>query len=495
MVYAGMDVGTSGCKLVAYDLEGNVVFSAARRYRETGTGGLRELDPAMVRGEVLDLLKETGEKCPYPIRALAVASLGESIVCLDKDGNPLMNAMLTGDSRGIPETARLIEKMGAQRIFEITGLPPNELYSLPKWIWMNENTDVFARTEKIFFFEDYVGWLLTGERKVSYSSAARSLAYDIAKNEWSAELLALAGLKPELFSQPAAPFTVIGTILPDVAAQLHLPEDLQIVVGGHDQSCAAFGSGLRGMATGECGMGTCEFMFLMLPEKMTTPYMRERDFTCIPYILPGTYLTSLEVTTCGILKNWARDTIFKAEMEESGKEGENFFARMDRLAQDVRTDVLVLPQFGSRGNPDLCMDARGTIAGLSIHTRPEEIYRAMLEGMALMNYLAYEQLLPLGTAMESIAATGGGASSALTLQIRADVFNMPVKALMNDEAGTLGCMMMAAVGTGAYKTPEEALERAVKVSRVYEPDEAMHAYYMEKYQRFGELYKRMFDFS
>lgn len=495
MVYAGLDVGTSGCKLVVYDLEGREIYSAARRYQETGTGGWRELDPAMVLANVKETLREAGEHCPQPIRALAVASIGETVVCLDKEDRPLMNSMLTGDSRGIPETERIIREKGAEYIFRITGLPPNELYSLPKWMWIHENTDVLSKTDKILFFEDYVGYVLTGQRKVSYFSAARSLTFDITKKQWSQELLDMAGIRKEQMSEPVPPFTVIGTILPQMAEELHLPADLKIVVGGHDQSCAAFGSGLSCMETGECGMGTCEFMFIMLPEPKMTPYMLENDFTCIPYIFPDTFLSSLEITTCGILKNWARDTIFRDIREACEREGKNFFAEMEARACSIRTEVMVLPQFGSSGNPDLSMDARGTIAGLSIHTKPEEIYRAILEGMAFQNYLAYERLSELGTGMETITATGGGAASALTLQIRADVFNKKVITLMNDESGTLGCMMMAAVGDGAYSSPMEAIQRAVKIRKEYLPDPKQHAYYMEKYKKYKKLYELMHDFK
>ena len=495
MVYAGLDVGTSGCKLIAYDLEGRGIYAASRRYAETGSDGYRELDPTVVLRAVRETLRDAGLHCPQPIRALAVASIGETVVCLDAEDRPLMNAMLTGDCRGIPQTKRLIEAKGAQHIFEVTGLPPNELYSLPKWMWINEETDVFSSTERILFFEDWVGYMLTGERKVSYFSAARSLAFDIGRKAWSQELLDMAGIRADMLSEPVPPFTVIGTILPEMAEALCLPKDMKVVVGGHDQSCAAFGSGLSGMSTGECGMGTCEFMFVMLPEPKMTPYMLGCDFTCIPYVLPDTYLSSIEITTCGILKNWARDTLFADVRAGCEAAGENFFQTMDRRAADIDTEVLLLPQFGSSGNPHLSMDARGVIAGLSIHTRPEEIYRAILEGLAFQSYLAYEKLKPLGTQMQTLVATGGGAASELALQIRADVFDMPVKTLKNDESGTLGCMMMAAVADGAYASVEEAFGRAIQIGRTYLPDPDRHAAYMRKFRRYARLYELMYDFN
>lgn len=495
MAFAGMDVGTSGCKLLVYDLDGNVIFKAVRQYAEEGGAGRRELNPELVLQKVKEVLRETGDNCPEPLDAMAVASLGESVVCLDEEDRVLANSMLTGDSRGIPETKEIIKRIGARRIFEITGLPPNELYGLPKYMWLNRNSDAIKKAKAILYYEDFVGYIMTGERKVSYSSAARSMAFDIRKCVWSEEMLALAGISPEKMSSPVPPCTVIGTILPQMARELHLNPEMKLVVGGHDQSCAALGSGLLGMETGECGMGTCEFMFLMLPEAKMTPFMLQNDFACIPYILPGTYLSSIEVTTCGALKNWAKAGLFRDIAGACEMRGENFFSYMDKCAERIKTEVLLLPQFGSAGNPDLSMDARGTITGLTIHTKPEELYRAILESFAFQMYLAYERMEKLGTKMQYIAATGGGAASELTLQIRADVFNMKVLSMESEESGTLGCMMMAAVAAGAYPALRDAISRAVKVKKEYIPDRKMHEYYIEKFEKYKLLYNKMYNFK
>ena len=97
--------------------------------------------------------------------------------------------------------------------------------------------------------------------------------------------------------------------------------------------------------------------------------------------------------------------------------------------------------------------------------------------------------------MESIVATGGGAVSDLTLQIRADVFDMKVMSLENEESGTLACMIMAAAGVGAYPSIQDGIKRAVKIKKVFTPDSEMHAYYMEKFRKYKLLYEKMYDFK
>ncbi|MCI8506162.1 MAG: hypothetical protein HFI67_08255 [Lachnospiraceae bacterium] len=491
MAYAGLDVGTSGCKIVVYGVEGNVIFQAAETYREYGEDGYREIDPDEVRAKVLKVLKRVGEDCPEKIAALAVASLGESIICMDKDGKSLGRSMVTGDKRGGEECQELIREKGSEWIMEITGLPASEMYGLPKYIWMNRNTDAIKKAVHIFFYEDYVGYLLTGKRMVSDSSASRSMAFDIHKKEWNEELLGLAGIRPEQMSRPGRAGTVIGLITEEMAEELHLSAEMKVVVGGHDQSCAAFGSGLNDPKVGECGMGTCEFMFLILPDMGDPRYMIDHDFTCVPYVLGNQYLTSLEVTTCGILKNWCRDTVLAKIAAECEARGENFFAHMDSRISGLTTELLVLPQFGSSGNPDINCNVSGTITGLTIHTKPEEIYLAVLEGMAFQMKLSYDLVKKLGVDIRKMICTGGGARSDLTLQMRADIFGMEVVTVQSEETGTLGCMALSAVGDGAYGSMEEAVRRIVRIAKVFTPDTSKTEYYKRKYEKFKRLYETM----
>ncbi|MGL6198537.1 MAG: FGGY-family carbohydrate kinase [Lachnospiraceae bacterium] len=492
MAYAGLDVGTSSCKIVVYDAQGNTLLKAGRQYRERGEDGYREIDPAEVMANVEAVLKEVGAVMGQEIEGLAIASLGESIICVDAEKAFLGNSMVTGDKRGIDETAELEEKITKELILEITGLPPSEMYGLPKYMWLNKHTASIKEAQYIFFFEDYVGYTLTAKRMVSYSSASRSMAFDIQSKCWAKELLAHAGIKAEQMSEPVPSGTVIGELLPKRAKELGLNPKLKVVVGGHDQSCAALGSGLKDASIGECGMGTCEFMFLMLPKIETTPYMIENDLPCVPYVFPETYLTSLEITTCGVLKNWAKDTVLQGRRMECDAQGLDFYNNyIDAEIADMRTDVMLLPQFGSSGNPDINYNVKGTVTGLTVHTKPEEIYRAILEGLAFQMYLSYEKAQELGVEIERQIVTGGGAASDLTLQIRADVFDMEVATIHSDESGTLGCMMLAATALGEFADLQEAIRRGVRIKKRFYPDQQMHAYYMRKYEKYKKLYELM----
>lgn len=495
MAYAGLDVGTSGCKMVVYDTFGNILHEAASKYQVFGEDGVREINPTEIISHVKEVIKNIGENSPEPILAMSVASIGESIVCLDENNNCLYNSMAVGDQRGIAEVERLIEQEGQQNIVDITGLPPSEMYGLPKYMWLNENTNAIKEAKSILFYEDFVGYVLTGKKKVSYSSASRSMAFDIEKKCWSEKMLAYAGIKVSQMSEPVTAGTVIGTILPEIAEELHINPKMKVVVGGHDQSCAAVGSGLVKEDIGECGMGTCEFMFMMLPEIQKNSYMIERDLTCVPYVLPDKYLTSTMITTCGILKNWGMDTFFRGIQLECEAEGKDVFEKLDLMIDGKETKVLVLPQFGSSGNPDINYDVVGTVTGLTIHTKIEEVYQAMIEGMAFQMLLGYESTKEIGASISKIICTGGGSKSKITLQMRADIFGMDVCTINSKESGALGCAILAAKGDGFFDSIEDAVENMVQIKDIYHPDKERSNYYENKYQRYKKLYETMHLFK
>jgi xylulokinase len=489
MAYAGIDIGTSGCKMTIYNRKGEILSSSGRTYQETGDDGYRELDANMVWAYTKEVIREASGNSPEPVQCIAVASLGESIICLDKNNTVLANSMLTGDKRGIDECSIIEKKFSKEEVMNITGLPLSEMYALPKFIWLQNNSAVFKNTRHIFFYEDYIGYLLTGKRMVSFSLAARSMAFDIRTKQWSQRLLTLAGLDRALFSAPVLSGTILGPVLPDIAEELGLPPGTLIAAGGHDQGCAGLGSGMTTFAEGEDGQGTCEVMQFILPKLTSSPYMIEKGIPCAPYVLPDIFLAQIELTTCGILMNWFKDNIFANIRDFCGTSGIDFFSYMDTLAAERHPgSIMLLPSFGSCGNPDICYDAVGTICGLTIHTQPIELYQAVKEGMAYQMFMAYETLSELNINPDVIRVTGGGAASDYTLQLRADIFNIPMEVINSTQAGTLGAAILAASAVQLNMKITDIVKDMVQVKKCFKPRSQYHRLYMERYDSYKQLY-------
>lgn len=494
MSIIGIDIGTSGCKICSFNSNGRLLSSASRKYPEKHSNGTREINPDQVRDNVLDALEEAIFQCPEPVQAIAVTCLGESLVCLDQSDHVLYPSMVTGDNRGQEGVDQLCQSLGADYIFNITGLMPSQLYSLPKMIWMKENTHVIQKVHKIFFYEDYIGYLLTGERKVSYSSAARSMALDIHNLRWSEQLLSFADLTLEHMSEPVPSGTIIGYVKKELASKFHLSENVPVVAGGHDQACAAIGSGFIDASTGEDGIGTCECLALMLPSEYDTQTLKALDMPCMIYPLGNSFFTTLEITTCGVLMNWARDTLFKGARQICEAQKKDFFQYMDEQIVGKKTDILILPQFGSSGHPDLNYHMSACISGLTLETKEEDLYLALKESMIYQIKLACEYAAPLNLTFDKLVMTGGAANSLVSAHLRADIYQKPVYILENNEAGTLGCMILAAVAIGKYPDIVSCIREVVKYSKEILPNPDNFAYYEIQYEKFKKLYTKMHCF-
>ena len=494
MATGGLDIGTSGCKFVLFHSRGEMILESKRSYKEYGTDGIREIHPEEVWRAVVEVLTEAAAGCREPIEGFAITTLGESFVAVDSKDSPLCASMVTGDKRGIAESRRLMEQFGESRLMELTGVPPSEMYALPKMMWTNENTDVFRHARYLFMYEDYMAYLLTGERKITYSQASRSMAFDIRKKEWCGPLLALAGLKESMMSEPVPSGTVIGKLRKEICELTGLSKDVLLVAGGHDQMCAALGNGVLGPDVCGDGMGTCEVMSAVLPGAYTGKGMSDASLPCVPYLSDSTYLTYLVMTNCGSLMNWYRDMYMNDKYLSRDIRPEQKFDYMDQEAGNEPTGLLVIPNFGSAGNPHIDYNARGTVWGLTIHTEPGEMFRGYKEGMAYHMKLCFDSLDTLGIKPKLIRASGGGARSDVTMQIRADVFGLPVCRMGHTEAGARGCMLLTASVLGYYRDAAEAFQKTVSTERTFYPDEKNHTRYMELYEKYKKLYEMLYKF-
>ncbi|MEG2083894.1 MAG: FGGY family carbohydrate kinase, partial [Oscillospiraceae bacterium] len=224
MALAGLDVGTSGCKMVVFDLKGDVICSEQSGYSEYGDDGIREISPKEVIESVFDVIRRAAKSSPEPIEAFAVASLGESAVCVGADGEYLCNSMVTGDKRGIEEALILADRFGRGHIMELTGLPASEMYALPKLMWLNAHTNALKAARFVFCYEDFVGYMLTGKRKISYSLASRTMMFDINRYKWNEELMQVVGLDGTKLSTPCQTGEIVGRVLPEIAKELGLSD-------------------------------------------------------------------------------------------------------------------------------------------------------------------------------------------------------------------------------------------------------------------------------
>jgi xylulokinase len=489
MSLLGIDVGTTGCKAAAFLPDGRCLAGAYREYPTLHVQeGWAELDSGAVWTKVCEAIREVAAGTRGdPVTALSVSSMGEAMVPVSSDRRILANSILMSDRRGGEYVAALTGALGDRAFYEINPNIPGAHYSLPKLRWIKDHQpDLYGRTHRFLPWGDLVLYLLGGDPVTSYSLANRTLLFDIRAQDWSAPLLSLGRIERDKLPRPVRSGTVSGTIRDAVADDLGLPRGVQLVVGGHDQSCNALGAGIVQAGRAVCGIGTFECITPVYDRIPESSAMLANGLNVEHHVVPDLYVSFL-YNQSGSLVRWFRDT-FAAADKTLAAPGVDLYDRLAAEMPGAPTPLMVLPYFEVTGPPAYVSDLSGAILGLKTNTTRGEILKAIMESATFYFVDGLRGLAGLGIDMTSFTATGGGAKSDAWLQIKADIYGVPMLRPRITEAGTLGAAMLAGVATGVYRSPQEAVSQGVQIERTFMPDAARHAQYRERQAVFDRLY-------
>ena len=462
---AGLDVGTTGCKVTVFTSEGENLGREYRDYPVRRAVDAQEVDAEALAESVLACVKAAKARFGR-IEAIGVTSFGEAFVLTDGAGRPLRPILLCTDARGAEECRAFCERFGAERAAKIAGVKPSESYSFPKLMWVRQHEpEVYAKARHVMLVEDYVISLLTGRRVIDYSLATRTGAFDIRRLCWSGEILSAAGLDAAMFSEAVPTGAVAGTDA----------DGMKVVAGGHDQVACAVGAGVFEPGVAAEGAGTVECVtpvFKAIPEGTR---FQDDNYCVVPYF--GNYVSYAFSYTGGELLRWCRDALCRRDHAElqSGPYG-------------GPTGLLVLPHFAGAATPYMDSGSRGAIVGLTLATTDRDIYLASMEAVAYEMRLNRDRLAASGVRFDRLVATGGGAKSKLWMQMKADVLGVPFDTLETEDAGTVGCAMLAGVAAGLFTDLASAAKTMVRKTGTFAPDPARHAAYSRIFERYDKLY-------
>ena len=489
MALGGLDIGSTGCKVTVYDEEGNYLYRTYRDYPVSRKTGEHEVMAEDIWKGVREVLADAGSHYP-DLKALGVTSFGESCVLLDEEDRPIRAVLLYTDPRGSEECRELEAALGREKLERITGVAPHSMYSLPKLMWIRKHRpEQFGRAKRILMMEDYILYMLTGSAVIDYSLATRSMGFDIRALEWSQEVFQAAGIDSGLFSRPVRSGTPAGTVRPEMAKALVLPEGLLLVPAGHDQAAAAVGSGVFKADRAVDMAGTVECItpvFEGIPEDRR---IYDGGYAIVPYVIPGNYVTYAFTFSGGALVSWFINNFAKEEKRRAKELGRSVYELLEEGMKDGPTGILVLPHFAGAGTPYMDGGSKGAVVGLTLDHSASDLYRAMMEGVTYEMMLNMERLAEAGIRPQKLRAAGGGAASAVWMQMKADMLNLPIVSLGNAEAGAAGCAMLAGVAAGVYKDLGEAARTMLKEKDTYLPRQEMHEAYQEYYEKYRRLYE------
>lgn len=492
--FLGIDIGTGGTRAVLIDESGRVLSSATAEHRPISSPhpGWAEQDPddwwsAACRAIPVCLAKANTP--PAEVKSVGLTGQMHGLVLLDADGKVLRPSLIWCDQRTEQECLEITEKVGAQRLIELTANPALTGFTLPKIWWVRKHEpQIWRRVKKIMLPKDYIRFRLTGAHAIDVADASGTLMLDVVHRRWSAEMLKVSDLAEELLPRVFESPEITGKISEQGARSAGLKAGVPVVAGAGDQAAGAVGMGIVPSGAVSATIGTSGVVFRATASPTFDPKGRIHTFC---HAVPNRWHVMGVTQAAGFSLRWFRDQ-FGVSGDGAGEPYENL---MDEAAKAPAGSggLLWAPYLMGERTPHLDPQARGALVGImSTHTRAHVI-RAILEGVAFSLRDTLTIFAELRLPVESIRLGGGGARGGLWRQIQADVYGMPVDLVEAEEGPAYGAALLAGVGIGAWNSVETACEAAVRVAKSVEPNTESVAVMNRQYGAYRKLYPALRD--
>jgi xylulokinase len=487
----GLDVGSTGCKVIVFDPDGKILGSGFEEYDIIlDQNGKAEQDAENIWRIICRIIKKSvADVDPSGICALSLSVQGDGIIPVDKNFDPLHNAILGMDYRSQPQVDAFEKQFNPKDVFKLTGMRPHPMNSLSKLLWFRETyPSIYNKTFKVTTFADFILGKLGAVPSIDYTMATRTMAFELSTNEWSEKILNKLDINKNIFSDPKPSGTVLGKIKSALAEKLGLNKNLLLVTGGHDQTCAALGAGITSKGTGVISTGTAEVLSTAFTLPLTNDIMFNSFYPCYRYVKDGMYFTFSLNHVGGLLLRWYRDNFSDAEVLEARSKNLDPYQLMIDKIPPGPSNIMFLPHMNGSGTPWCDMGSKGAIIGLTMSSTRHHIVRAILESQSYELRININNLEKAGIEINRFIAVGGGSRSDTWLQIKSNILNKIIYTLKNKEAACLGAAILAGYGAGVFKSLEEGVERTVRTDRVFHPDKSNVKEYMKKFAIYTKIY-------
>ena len=490
----GIDIGTTGAKVLLVSPDGGIVARSSHEYPlHTPRPGWAEQDPAdwwaaTVAG-IRDILS-TGGIAREEIVGIGLSGQMHGSVFLDERGEVLRPAILWCDQRTAEQCQWITCQAGERTVIEETLNPVLTGFTAPKIVWLRQNEPAtYARVRKILLPKDYIRFRLTGEFATEVSDASGTSLLNIPERRWSRRMLAALDLSEDMLPRVYESPEVSGRISAQAAEITGLAEGTPVVGGGGDQAAGAVGNGVVRPGIVSVTTGTSGVVFAHMDEPRADPQLRTHTFC---HAVPGKWHVMGVMLSAGGSLRWYRDALGVAAAAGSGADPYDLLTTEAAEAPPGCEGLIFLPYLSGERTPYADPWARGVYFGLSLRHRRAHLIRAILEGVSYGLRDSLEILRTMGLEISQVRASGGGARSKLWRQIQADVFDADLVTMNVDEGPAFGAALLAGVGAEVFAGVEEACDRTISISDHTVPDSDA-AFYDTFYPIYQALYASLKD--
>ncbi|WP_026961763.1 xylulokinase [Alicyclobacillus herbarius] len=495
-VLLGIDVGTSGVKVVAVSAYGRLLAAAGATYElYAPKSGYAEQHPedwwqATVTA-VHDLMDKLRAKDGDPdIVAIGLSGQMHGLVPLDQDGKPVRPAIIWCDLRTVAEAEWIEREMGRDTVIRLTENPPLANFTATRLLWMRQHEpEAYARIASFLLPKDYVGFRMTGVRATDVCDASGTLLFNVAARNWSEEMCKALDIPMAWLPQVFESGSVAGRVTPEAAGVLGIPPGVPVVAGAGDQGAGAIGLGIVDPGTVSVVLGTSGVVLSPSNHPIRDPLGRVHTFC---HAVPGQWFTMGVTQAAGGSLQWYRRQLAQVEDAAASLSGQDVYDLLTREAAQAEAGaggVLFLPYLLGERTPHLDADARGSWIGLDWrHGRPEMV-RAVLEGVAFSLRDCWACLAASGMAADTWRVSGGGAKGRLWVEILASVLGRPIQIVHGIEGPAYGAAILAALGAGVIGL--EDIAAWIEVADTVAPNLTWQSRYDRQYRLYQEAYQAL----
>lgn len=489
MSLLGIDVGTGGTRAVLIDVRGRVIGSATAEHAAMSSPriGWAEQSPEDWWRAACLAIKECHAKsstAAQDVSAIGLTGQMHGLVLLDAQDQVVRPALLWCDQRTGDECREITNRVGAQRLIELTANPALTGFTLPKIWWVQRHEpQLWARVRSLMLPKDYVRFRLTGARAIDVADASGTLMFDVAHRRWSQPMLEVSGVQESLLPKVFESQEISGYVHEEGARLAGLRPGIPVVAGAGDQAAGAVGMGIVKAGAVSATIGTSGVVFAATSEPVLEPKGRIHTFC---HAIPKRWHVMGVTQGAGLSLRWFRDQFGAGK--DDGRDP------YDRLAEEAAKTppgadgLLWTPYLMGERTPHLDPNARGALVGITAQHTRAHVIRAILEGVAFSLRDSLTLFREIGVPVSSIRLGGGGARSPLWQQIQADIYGMPVELIGADEGAAYGAALLAGVGCRNWPTVDAACESAVRVAKRVDPNPKTAAQMDLQYAEYRKLY-------
>ena len=488
MYFLTLDIGTTAVKCCLFDTKLELFRKCSVEYTlNTGSYGYITLEPEVYWQSVLKAVHlNLKDISASEVLSIGVTTQGETLIPVDRDGNPLADAIVWLDARAGDEALFLRSHITDDEYYTHTGIsaidPANPVCKL---LWYKNNMrQIYDDAYKFLLLEDYILFRLTGTFQTDDSIMSSTGYLDIMTGKLWDKIFDLTHMDSAKIPDITNPGAIVGKLTKSVADELGINDKIPVICGGMDQLCSAIGAcnikpGVITETTGTA-LAICA---------TTESFDANKNSICRPSFsrhINGRYIIMPYNPSAGIILKWFKEQFMEANTDYSEVDS------MAAQAEAGKNGIFAIPHFEGKLTPEYAGNMKGAFIGLTLNTKKSDLARAIMESIAFTLRENVEMLNAIGVDVKEIYSLGGGAKSWFWSQLKADICRIPIKSLVESESTSLGMAMQTAVALGYYKDMDELVSNLSMEYKEYKNSSSEE--YDDVYRQYLKADKLMKEF-